>query len=214
MNKSVRSGCCVFLSVLFLCTAAGAAEYAAGGRVGLNLSAIFGDSIPGRTMGFGLNASVFFSAWLTERFGVQPELFLSTKGERWSVDDYGNWDHYATKLTYLEVPVLAKLKIVKSETLVPVFFLGPDLGLLLGASSEIKGSTLDQKPVTKSVDFGVTAGTSLEIRRNNSIIPIDIRYTLGLINYSKDAAYKVKNGVFSVSAGLGFLLNVKKEKEF
>jgi hypothetical protein len=213
MNKSVRSGCCVLLSVLFLFSASSAAEYAAGGRVGLNLSAIFGDSIPGRTMGVGLNAALFFSAWLNDRFGAQADLLVSTKGERWSVDDYGNWDHYATRLTYLEIPVMAKWKFVKHETLVPALFVGPDLGLLLAASSEIKGSTLDQKPVTKSFDFGVTVGTSLEIRRNNSIIPVDIRYTLGLVNYPKDAAYKVRNGVFSV-AGLGFLLNVKQEKEF
>jgi hypothetical protein len=214
MIKRFRVIYCIVLSVLFLSTASSAAEYAAGGRVGLNLSAIFGDSVTGRVMRVGLNACVFFSDWINDRFGVQPELFLSTKGERWTVDDYSNWTNYATKLTYLEIPVLAKLKIVKNETLVPVFFLGPDLGLLLSATSEIKGTTLDQASVTKGYDFGVTVGTSLEIRRGTSIIPIDIRYTLGLVNYPKDETYKVRNGVFSVSAGLGFLLNAPKEKEF
>lgn len=214
MIKFVRRGCCVFLMILFLFDVSRAADLYAGGRVGLNLSAIFGDTVTSRTMGVGLNAAVFFSAWLNDKFGVQPELAVSTKGERWTRDDYTSWDHYATKLTYLEIPVLAKWKFLKHETLVPALFAGPNLGLLLSAESEVGGSTLDQKPVTNTMDFGVTAGVSLDIKRNNFIIPIDIRYTLGLVDYPQDNTYKVTNGVFSISAGLGYLVNAKKEKEF
>jgi hypothetical protein len=72
---------------------------------------------------------------------------------------------------------------------------------------------------TQPVDVGLTAGFSLDWRRGNAVVPIDIRYSIGFIDFLKrdpSDPYDrtLLHSVFSISAGLGWIFDFTKQKEF
>jgi hypothetical protein len=206
------------LAVLCLAGSGSAAEISAGGRVGLNVSAIFGDTVQGLTPRVGFNLGLYSTQWLNEKLGFQEELMINTKGERWKSGeiDYTAYNHYATSLTYLDIPLLVKWRFMANDALRPSLYAGPDLAFPLIADAAYNGNTVDMMQVTNGLDFGFTAGLSFDIRQGTMFIPLDIRYTLGLTDYAKTGELNLhqRNGVFSISAGLGFLLDFMKKKEF
>jgi len=196
----------------------GSAELSAGGRIGLNVSAIFGDTVQGLTPRFGFNVGLYTTQWLNEKLGLQEELVIDMRGERWTSDPSAlmSYSNYATNFTYLDIPLLVKWRFVNNDALRPSLYLGPTFAFPLIAQAEYMGNTKDMLEQTNRFDFDVTAGFSLDIRRGNAFIPIDVRYILGLTNFAKASDYNahVTHGVFSISVGLGSLLDFQKHKEF
>jgi hypothetical protein len=125
------------------------------------------------------------------------------------------YNNYATNFTYLDVPILVKWRLSKNDDVRKALFIGPDLAFPLVAEAEYKGNTADMKMNTQPVDFGITAGFSVDIRRGAYFIPIDVRYMLSLTNFAKSSDYDahVMHGVFSISVGVGHILNFKKIEE-
>jgi hypothetical protein len=215
----------VFITALFFLTCPTAAtEYSGGARLGLNVSSIFGDSVQDLAPRVGFNFELYATEWLTDRWGFQQELVIDMRGARWTSDPTINpttnnaYISYATNFTYLAIPLLAKWRITNNDAVRPSLFLGPTFAFPLIAEAYYLGNSTDMPAKTNWLDFDVTAGVSLDVRRDNFFVPIDIRYTLGLTNFAKgnpDLGYNadVKHGVFSISIGLGHIVNFKKNKE-
>jgi hypothetical protein len=210
------------LLVLVFLQSAPALEFSAGARLGLNVSGILGDTVKLNMPRFGLCVGAFASEWINESFGLQEELVIGFRGESLKNADSLNplWDRYPTHFTYLEVPILAKWKFLKRDKFRPVLYGGPNIAFpLISESVYVGGNTYDKMPQTQPVDVGLTVGLSLDMLRGNAVIPIDVRYTLGFIDFLKRDPQnpydlRLTHSVFSISAGLGWIFDFTKKKEF
>ncbi|HUI91715.1 MAG TPA: porin family protein [Chitinivibrionales bacterium] len=212
------------LLALAVAQASQAMEFSAGARLGLNVSGIIGDTSKLMMPRFGLCFGGFASEWINESFGLQEELMFDFKGESWKNQDsidLSIFNKYPTHFTYLDVPILAKWRFINKDKIRPVLYGGPYIGFpLISESVSYGGNTYDKMSSTQPVDVGLTAGLSLDCRMGaNGVIPIDIRYSIGLIDFYKRDAPNLYDrtllqSVFSISAGLGWIFDFTKKKEF
>ena len=164
-------------------------------KAGVNAAYMYGENIPPMPdssslrfypavgAGFGVNIVPFFT--------VQSELLLSQKGYKYS-------DDFNEKLTYLELALpLLKLKY-PGNRVSPNFYVGPSLGLLLGANyfgkSGITEYDEDVKENYKALDFAGIVGAGLEFQAGPGRLIIDLRYTLGFINVLEPAVTEFPDG--------------------
>jgi hypothetical protein len=215
------------LLVLVFMQSAPAMELSAGARIGLNMSGVLGDTSKHTAElmmpRFGFNFGAFASEWINESFGLQEELVIGFRGESWkNADsiDLSLWNKYPIHFTYLEVPILAKWKFLKKDNLRPVLYGGPNIAFpIIAEAVSVGGNTLDMMSSTQPVDVGLTVGLSLDWKRGNAVVPIDVRYTMGFIDFLKRDALnpydiRLTHSVFSISAGLGWIFDFTKKKEF
>jgi len=146
----------------------------------------------------GLVAGGFVRMPLTSWLAVQGEGLYAEKGARFA--DTGV--DAKLLLTYLEVPVLARVRLSR------LFYAaaGPSMGVLLRARARTRfsGATedIDVKDDVESFDFGIAMGGGIELGR----LIIDGRYTLGLRDADADTtdASTMKNRTLSFTAGFRF----------
>lgn len=121
------------------------------------------------------------------------------------------------KLSYLEIPILLKLKIPTPGGIRPYVFAGPNIGILLSSNETdepngYQSSDMDFKDYTSSTNFGIDfgAGVGFDIAPLITLL-IDGRYSLGLTNVLNDKGKQllnsdqtVKNRGIQIVAGLMF----------
>ncbi len=181
------------LFVLFLITSSTSfAQFSFGPRFGINLSSISDD--PDYESGVEQSSHLGFIFGAAAEMGiaspiyVEVELLYITKGEEVKGQVNGQPAEQITTGNYLEIPILVKAKF-PAGPVSPYVFLGPNIGLLLSANSELKigGQTQDTdiKANLTSIDFALDfgAGVGIPIAPLMSII-FDVRYSLGLSDIS------------------------------
>lgn len=116
---------------------------------------------------------------------------------------------------YLNLPVLFKVKFLKGMVR-PYGFLGPNLGILLSATSSTTGAAqgngdVDIKARTSGTDFALDFGGGAEINVMPKLaITGDVRYSLGLGNIDNttvaagQTATKLTTGGFQILFGAMF----------
>ena len=175
-----------------------------GAKAGLNLSNVSIEIEDGMEtdVKVGYNFGAFAEISLSEKFIFQPELLFSAQGFRvkQSIDEFSF--EQTNKMNYLNIPLMFRYAIFNKFGLE----VGPQIGFLLSANSEIKATfngvseTLNQdfKDSVKSIDFGLNFGASYDVSEN---IIIGARYNLGLSNINNEDgdANKINNTVFSFS---------------
>lgn len=141
----------------------------------------------------GYHGGVYVNYFLFDFLAIQPELLVSLKGSNWE-------DPYFTGkdvLTYLDIPVLARLQIIKLLNI----HAGPQFGFLFAANQVEEGSDekIDIKELYKNGDVGIAVGAeaNLPFRVN-----VAVRYIFGLNNVvtSEYADDKWTNNILQVSA--------------
>ncbi len=110
---------------------------------------------------------------------LQPEaLIVIGKGVKYEPEQ---GDAMKSKINYLEIPVLLKYNI-PSAAVKPSIFLGPALGIKLGASNDPEVKDQNDEvvdPEVKSTDFSLVVGADVQLPMG---LLFDLRYTLGLTN--------------------------------
>ena len=97
---------------------------------------------------------------------------------------------------YLEVPVMAKLKMPG----LPFLVAGPNLGMKLGVScSSSVGTCTIESDSVKSTNFGAEFGVGMDI----ALLTVEARYYLGLANVSETAGVTAKPTGFQLLLSLG-----------
>lgn len=162
-----------------------------GVRAGLNIanlsidpalpSAIDKSSIVGAK--YGVMAEFGF----VPMFAIQVEPMIVRKGTKIS----GLGIDATSKLSYLDIPILLKLKI-PTPVLSPYVFAGPDLGFLLSATGTVNGVDSDIKDQFNSIDFtlDIGAGLSFDVAPLVTLM-IDARYSLGLPDIYSDTGKQI-----------------------
>ena len=168
-----------------------------GFKFGLNFASVTGIGNTENKSGFCGGGFITFN--ISDVFAIQPELLITQKGTKEIIRDwsfFGSYDTNTLKITYLEIPVLAKFSILSKAR--PNFFIGPALSLKLSASSEFLGNTYDVSDSFNSVDFGLVFGGGFDFGG----LVLEARYTRGLTSIVEIG--DAKNSVISVMLGYSF----------
>lgn len=185
-----------------------AQEIKYGAKAGLNISTLTGDVEDAKAIA-GFHVGGFVEFKVAEKFSIQPELLFSTQGAKQEFGMYyEGFDidvEDKIKLSYLNVPIMAKYYVIKGLSIEA----GPQIGFLLSAKEEAKASVgwasesgeVDIKDELKSIDFGFNLGAGYEFTQN---IFVQARYNFGLTNIGDDSDVDLKNGVLQLSFGYKF----------
>ena len=179
---------------------------------GLNISNFYRDNVGDQNARFGFNIGLFTELAVGESFSIQPELLLSTKGNRATygqgdgvLDLVGAEGEVKTNLTYIDIPVLAKVTFGEVINV----HVGPYASYLIGASASTDGDLVNgsqelNRDNFKSWDYGLAAGLGVDLEA----VTIGARYNLGLANVAEsDVADRIlknsKNSVLQFYVAVG-----------
>jgi hypothetical protein len=133
---------------------------------------------------------------LTPMIAIQPEINYLVTGEWWTITEGKNIESF----TYVHIPVLLKVRLMKEGKIIPVAFAGPALGFLLRARDQGE----DVKVFFRDTDFGMDLGLGAEFALGTTKAFLDARYYLGLSNVWRGPSFSMKNRAFILTAGLLF----------
>ncbi len=156
----------------------------------------------------GVVGGAFLGIAVNDVFSIEPQALFNVKGAKFSSSDGSG----TIKVSYIEVPLLAKFWIPVSDSQVrPFVFAGPYGAFKVSCTAE-SGSIsedCDKNPelTLKSTDFGATGGAGLEFKAGNQAVRVDARYDFGLTNISdKSGSQTIKTRSLAATVGLGFPL--------
>ena len=195
--------------------AAGRGQVVAGLKTGLNLADFVGnDADPGagstkaQKAGFAIGGYVIFP--VNRYFKVQPEFLISGKGAVYKSSVLGVHYESRIKLTYLEIPVLARFDIESRSGAKPAILVGPSFGIKVSAQSEsraIGSSSTDTAENIKTLDPGIVLGGVVEIPAGAGAFSLEARYTRSLVTISESTGGRtpdIRNSVISIMLGYRF----------
>lgn len=180
-----------------------------GVTAGLNLSGISFSS-EGASISPGTRAGIAFGGFLEqdlifEGWSVLGEALVTMKGSKLQTAG----EDPRVRLTYLEVPVVARAALQGPRASRLHLYAGPAFGIKISESvkPESDGGPIDGEPsagnddIFKPLDFSLAFGGSIEVRQ----IFVDLRYTLGLLNVADEddfgSSVTARNRTFSVLVG-------------
>jgi hypothetical protein len=136
----------------------------------------------------GFHAGLITEFKFPKNFGIETDVLFSSKGTRIEVTNIAQQkERWEYKLSYIDVPVLAKLYFLKVFNLQ----VGPQASYLM--SADYNGTNV--KDQLNTFDFGVVGGVGLDVW----VLHTSLRYNYGLTDIdSKDG----KNSVLQISLGL------------
>lgn len=166
-----------------------------GMKIGINSAKFVGKDIPGKGVksmpGFAIGG--FFSYKFNERYSIQSELFLTTKGAK--INTMGSI-YQSNLFAYFEFPLLVKMTFLNEKRIKPNIFCGPALAFSYFALNET-GFLED----IKGTDFGWILGAGFEFWK----ISFDIRYNRGLVNFDdSEDNLDLKNSCISFMLSYSF----------
>jgi hypothetical protein len=196
-----------FIVVLALVTLASGSVLAGGltfgFKAGLNLANVTGDDVlADNEMKICVGGGAFLNIPAFGMLSVQPELLYMMKGVKW-----GAFDDAGTRMSYLDLPVLAKISIPTPGPFSPNLFAGPYVGFNMSAENYIGDTVFDIKDDVKSTDFGLVVGGGFDYNLLVGQLTFDARYVLGLTSLDDTSDDDdVKNTGIMIMAGYGFSL--------
>ena len=167
--------------------------YYFGLKAGLNMSKAWGDDAEDETYAMGMAAGVVMCYQLHEMFEIMPEVMFMWKGSKSAIDDEGFYEGDITwKIYYVDINILAKLKIPTEGMIKPHIIAGPYVGIKAsqGWSGDpepeaLVGEALDETldEYLKGTDFGAVLGAGVDIVMDNGhMFTVEGRYGIGLTN--------------------------------
>ena len=161
-------------------------EFQIGVRGGLNASAFYDGNLSDQNLRYGFHLGLFTDLALAKSISLQPEIVLSTKGNRITYGDDGGVLSFLkiegkvkTNLTYIDVPLLAKITLWKVYNI----HLGPYASYLVDGKISVDGTFSNQlsRRNFKSWDYGMAIGAGTDLGR----VSIGTRCHLGMTNIVK-----------------------------
>ncbi|RYE28522.1 MAG: PorT family protein [Sphingobacteriaceae bacterium] len=168
-------------------------------KAGINIANIAikpNDATVSQNSLIGLNAGVFATIPVAERFAIQPEVLYSGLGTKAS----GDGQEVKIKLDYITVPILAKYKVIGTGLGI---YIGPQVGYILSSKIKAAGVSVDIDDSFKKADFSGIGGVDYALPFGLSL---SARYQLGLVNIAKEASEdeSAKNNAVTLSVGFSF----------
>lgn len=158
-----------------------------GVKGGLNAYDITNGNLFENDLKVGLHMGLMGHIHLSGPIAIQPELVFSMQGSK------------NTSLNYVNIPLLFQYMYDNGFRLQ----VGPQLGVLVSAKSEINNVQMDVKGDYESIELGLGVGMSYVNPATN--FGVDLRYNHGLTNISKNDNATIFNRGFQV--GVFYLFN-------
>ena len=195
------------------------AQFHAGMRGGLNVSSMYGNTIPVITDGPGVEGRIGYQIGAVGElamgriFAVQPGLLFATAGYT-SRSKAGLEEREMNyQLNYLQVPLNALVKLPVGQKANIFLYVGPYAGYAL--NGKFKMDEIEDRKVVKSektkVQFGseslkrFDAGAGFGLGFQAGAVQFDLGMTIGLMNIHNVSGYEMKNNniALAVSYFLG-----------
>lgn len=176
-------------------------------KAGLSFASIRGKDVEEEwKAGLRFTGGCFLTLTLNNTLALQPEILYSMKGSQWEETFEGETFRASLKLSYLEIPLLAKFFLLKkSKALAPSFFIGPSLSFKFGGKTRFEWAGEAEEEEIKDMkitDFGLIFGGGLDFSLGRRKMLLDIRYSLGMISIFEHE--EMKNHAFAVLFGYFF----------
>jgi hypothetical protein len=202
-------------AALGLSIPAQAAEVTGGLKTGLNISDFVGSDASPASGTKAPRAGLAIGGYLVfplqqASFKIQTECLITVKGATYKGDVLGSHYESRLKLTYLEIPVLARFDIKSRSGAKPAFLIGPSFGIKISARSEshaIGYSDTGNVENIKSFDPGVLIGGTVDVPAGRGAISLEARYTRSLTTISESTGGEtpdIKNSVITILLGYRF----------
>ncbi len=137
---------------------------------------------------FSYYLSMYRSFYLTEKFGVRPELSFTQKGVDFSQYEYERIT-YKVKINYLEIPLSAIYQLRQTEKAAWEIYTGGYGALKLNAIKRVSTQTSEEiRQKVNSVkyfDGGIHLGINYKHSFYNELFFVDFRVFVGLCNIFK-----------------------------
>jgi len=203
-----------FLGFFAVPSLASAQQIMIGGRAGVNLGSqnwtynISQSIKPGILGGFEADMS------LNPSWAASIQLLYDQKGTH--ADHFGLADGPLPPpadwtMNYIEVPLLAKLKLgYTGKSIQPYFFAGPSIGFLVSNIEKRYATTVNITDSTAKIDFCLSGGAGLSISLSSgTILFLDAGYAFGLTNtdnyyYDKEDGISIYSRDIRLAAGVLF----------
>ncbi len=183
---------------------------------GLNVSDLNFEDVGSSGSTNSFHAGVFANFSVGQSLSIQPELLYTVKGAE--VVDFGPVLGQDLKLTYLQIPVLARLSFPANSNTRGHIFAGPAVAFELNCKVEGEVLTLDTSvdcasfgggeggPIdTSSTDFSIMFGGGLNFDLNGTLLFLDARFDVGISDIEdRTGLASVRNRTLMLSAGVGF----------
>ncbi len=190
-----------------------------GARAGLNFANLsFDPDVTGGITKSSRTGFMFggaFEVGFTPMFALQIEPMYATGGSELS----GQGGKVTFKPSYIEIPILLKLKVPVAGSITPYAFVGPNIAFVMSSKELVEitntpSSEVDLKDQTTSINFSLDfgAGAGFKVAPLTTIL-LDVRYSLGLANVLNDQGKQssgfnsIKTTGFQIVAGVMFGLN-------
>jgi hypothetical protein len=223
MKKLLTLSLCVFCLMVVFVSQSRAVQFGLKGGLNWSKYASPTASVPAdeyiSKYNMGWLIGGFYNFKLSDQFSIQPEIYYTRIGEKETnplltglVMLAAVGATYKELLDYIQVPVLAKFKVLRKGPFSPFLQAGPYLGFLLSGkykTFDASGAVLfqgDLKQYYKTLDFGLAFSGGLEYEMGNKLVFLEFRYNLGLTNIEKetDTTYITKHRTLMVLVGVGF----------
>lgn len=202
----------LLLSTFFLtliCSSYSQVSTSIGFKGGVNINRFTGSNVSNANAATGPYGGGFIGVGLAEVVQLQFETIYSTLGGEFAYDG----DTYETSLTYLEFPLMFKLRIPVGDHLMPYGFIGQSAGFKIAEDTKMQqketeegGVLVSNKDIFKGVNLSTIFGIGLDVKTNQLIFNLDMRYSLGTIDMAS-TDLNAKNSGLIFTAGIGFLLS-------
>ena len=199
-----------------------------GARAGLNIAnTSFDPDLPSqlsKSSRTGFQFGGALEVGFAPMFALQIEPMFATGGTQISGPLFSNGFNSVNgkityKLSFIEVPILLKVKVPVAGSVTPYAFLGPNVAFVM-SSKELDepdgyaSNETDMKDQTSSINFSLDfgAGAGFNVAPLTTIL-FDVRYSLGLANMLSDKGKQgtgynsIKTNGFQIVAGVMFGLN-------
>jgi opacity protein-like surface antigen len=153
----------------------------------------------------GVSGGAVFEIVMMNMASIEPGIVYSQRGARL---DLGGGVTEKDNLSYLTIPVNAKLKIPATPVICPYILAGLNAGILMSATADSSGQSFDAKDAYNSIDFGLDFGAGCELNLSKIVPYIEYVYYVGLANTWKDVpdGVSAKNHGSEIKAGLKYKL--------
>ena len=195
------------LSFLTLCLCAFSTFGQTGIKGGVTLSNLYVEDVDDENVKVGYHVGVYHDAEITSFLSIQPEVLFISKGAQVQYDNLLGSGKYRFNLNYIEIPVMAKIKVAGFNVLA-----GPYASFLVGANvkdvdnnGNIQSVRSLDRDDFNQLDYGVSLGAGFDFSGGN----IGARYDFGMkeigkSNFAGEATGDAKNSAFMLFIGFEF----------
>lgn len=211
-RKSIR--CMIkaaMLPVFCMIYQSGNAQIAIGPKAGATVTTLAGSDAQNVNAKLGYLGGVFVNLQAAPWFTVQPEVIVSQKGATYTRDNTKT----ELNLHYIEVPVLAKIRIPIDKVFYPHVLAGPNVAFNTDAryvSTDSQSGTVVQGDGDnfRKADVGAVVGAGLDIQSKRVFFTVDGRYGYAF-NYLENGRdnspqLRIRNAGWTFSLGVGIRL--------